>query len=236
MRAGIIQSCYIPWRGYFDFIASVDVFVFHDDIQYTKGDWRNRNRIKTANGPVWLTVPVHYHTVSQRICDTLIDNQTTWKSKHVRLMREHYRHAPYTQDAIALLTRVLDDINSSATISALNIAFTRHICAYLGIGTKLLSSSELEPIGTKTERLLNILRKLNASAYLSGPSADSYLDKDAFRQANIQLEYKVYDYLPYPQLWGEFNGAMSVLDLIANCGPEAKFLLRSLTPNMVVVP
>jgi hypothetical protein len=236
VRVGIIQSSFIPWRGYFDFIASVDVFVLHDDIQYTKGDWRNRNRIKAPDGAPWLTVPVHYHTVQQHICDTYIDNQTPWASRHIHLLREHYRHTPYKQEMLDLFSDGIKDAGANATVSTLNIALIRRICAYLQIDTPLMLSSELSPAGTKTERLLDMLGKLNATAYLSGPSAEAYIDKQAFFKSGIQLEYKTYDYLDYPQPWGKFFGAVSVLDLIANCGPNSASYLHSQTPNIIVTP
>lgn len=236
MRVGIIQSSFIPWRGYFDFIASVDLFVFHDDIQYTKGDWRNRNRIKAPDGTPWLTVPVHYHTVQQHICDTCIDEQTPWASRHIHLLREHYRHAPYQQEMLDLYSAGLADAGTNATISTLNIELIRRVCAYLHIDTPLMLSSELSPVGTKTERLLDMLGKLNATAYLSGPSAEAYIDKQAFQKSGIQLEYKTYDYLDYPQLWGAFVGAVSVLDLIANCGADSVAYLHSQTPDSIVTP
>ncbi|WP_310492799.1 WbqC family protein [Dechloromonas sp.] len=233
MKIGVIQSSYIPWRGYFDFIASVDAFVFHDDIQYTKSDWRNRNRIKTPKGTEWLTVPVHYKEVSQLICETSIDHSTLWQQKHLRRMQENYREAPYAKAAWDILAGVQFD--RSATISNLNIELTKQICDYLCITTPLIASSELSLVGTKTDRLIDLLKKLNATTYLSGPSADGYLDRDAFRKNKIRLEYKSYDYDPYPQLWGPFEGAVTVLDLIANCGPDAKGHIRSRTPDKVII-
>ena len=121
------------------------------------------------------------------------------------------------------------------TISELNIALTRRIALYLQIGTRTLLSSELQVSGTKTDRLIDLLKKLNATTYLSGPSADAYLDKAAFHKNGIRLEYKSYDYGTYPQLWGPFEGAVTVLDLIANCGPEAKSHIRSRTPDQVII-
>jgi hypothetical protein len=233
VKIGVIQSSYIPWRGYFDFIASVDGFVFHDDIQYTKNDWRNRNRIKTRKGTEWLTVPVHYKKVSQLICETSIDHSTTWQQKHLRKMQECYHEAPYAKVALDILASAQAD--QSGTISNLNIKLTKQICDCLGITTPLMVSSELSLIGTKTDRLIDLLKKLNATTYLSGPSADTYLDKDAFHRNNIRLEYKSYNYDPYPQLWGPFEGAVTVLDLIANCGPDAKNYIRSRTPDRVVI-
>lgn len=233
MKVGVIQSSYIPWRGYFDFIASVDVFVFHDDIQYTKGDWRNRNKLKSAKGTEWLTVPVSYKNVAQLICETPIDFTTPWAKKHLRVFEAHYRKAPYFEQAAELLSG-LDDPRHE-TISQLNVFLIRHICDYLDINTTLFLSSELALQGSKTERLIDLLKKLNATAYLSGPSADAYLDKALFRQNGIQLEYKSYDYAPYPQLWGNFIGEVSVLDMIANCGPKSAEYLCSRKPNISVV-
>ena len=200
MKVGIIQSSYIPWRGYFDFIASVDTFVFNDDIQYTKSDWRNRNRIKTPKGTEWLTVPVHCKGVSQLICDTSIELSTSWPQKHLRKMQESYREAPYVQVVLDMLDCVL--ANEPETISNLNIELTKRICDYLCITTPLIPSSDFSLAGKKTDRLIDLLKKLNATTYLSGPSADAYLDKEAFRRNRIRLEYKSYDYGPYPQLWG----------------------------------
>lgn len=230
MRVGVIQSSFIPWRGYFDFIASVDIFVFHDDIQYTKGDWRNRNKIKTPKGTEWLTVPVSYKNVAQLICQTAVDYSAAWGKSHLGRWQAYYGATPYFDDAMALLF----DLEGSreASISQLNIKLIRRIAGYLDISTPMILSADLAATGSKTGRLIDLLRKLNATTYLSGPSADAYLDKDAFRRHGIALEYKSYGYEPYPQLWGEFDGAVTVLDLIANCGPQSKGLIRSRTPDL----
>lgn len=233
MKIGVIQSSYIPWRGYFDFIASVDVFVFYDDVQYTKSDWRNRNRIKTPKVTEWLTVPVRYKEGSQLICETSIDHSTSWQEKHLRKMQENYREAPYAQAVLDILASVPAD--QFETISNLNIVLTKRICEYFCITTPLITSSDLSLVGKKTDRLIDLLKKLNATTYLSGPSAEAYLDKDAFRRNGIRLEYKSYNYDPYPQLWGKFEGAVTVLDLIANCGPAAKNHLRSGAPDKVII-
>lgn len=233
MKVGVIQSSYIPWRGYFDFIASVDVFVFHDDIQYTKSDWRNRNRIKTSRGTEWLTVPVRYNTVSQKINETIIDYSQPWNLKHIHKLEEAYRKSIYSNDMFRIVEAVVSAKFSS--ISELNIFLIGEICNYLKIDTKLRNSSEFGLSGKKTERLIDLLEKLNASMYVSGPNADAYLDKEAFRKSGIRLEYKSYVYDPYPQLWGDFIGEVSVLDLIANCGPMSRDFLRSKVPNQVIV-
>lgn len=233
VRIGIIQSSFIPWRGYFDFIASVDRFVFLDDTQYTQRNWRNRNRIKTAAGTKWITVPVHYRHQSQLICDTEIDQSSNWPQKHLAQWRLHYGQTPFLGDVL----EILDDLPShgSKTISDLNIKLIRHICQYLHIETPLIMSVELDPQGRKTERLIDIVKKLGGDTYLSGPSADAYLDHRAFASAGIGLEYKRYEYAPYPQAWGAFDGEVSVLDLIANCGRDAAARLRSMAPDRVIV-
>lgn len=233
VKVGVIQSSYIPWRGYFDFIASVDVFVFHDDIQYTKGDWRNRNKIKTPHGTEWITVPVSYKNVAQLICETPIDSASPWRKKHLRILEANYRQAAFFQIANEFISN--NSVHERSTISDLNIDLIRRISCYLEIDTPMILSSELSLQGSKTERLIDLLKKLNATTYLSGPSADAYLDKDLFRQNGIRLEYKSYDYEPYPQLWGRFVGEVTVLDLIANCGPQAKDYIRSRTLDRVVI-
>ena len=233
MRAGIIQSCYIPWRGYFDFINEVDLFIFHDDLQYTKGDWRNRNKIKTPNGLIWLTVPVKYKETSQLICKTEIDYSHKWQAEQINRFKNSYIKSPFFKDALKLLEEGLSYADS--TISQLNIRLIKLICVYLQITTPLAMSIDYAVTGAKTDRLINLLKKVGATMYLSGPSAKGYLDENLFRENGISLEYKTYDYPPYSQLWGEFVGTVSVLDLIANCGPRSREFLKSLTPNIVSV-
>lgn len=233
MRVGIIQSSYIPWRGYFDFIDDTDLFIFHDDIQYTKHDWRNRNKIKTSHGATWLTVAVNYRHTSQRICDTTIDYSQHWVDSHVNQIKNWYTRAPffklYSDELFVLLgTRY-------GTISDLNITLCRWIMKKLEIQTRTTVSSELGASGTKTQRLIDILRRAGGDCYLSGPTARSYLDETLFRENRMHLEYKSYDYQPYPQLWGDYIGEVTVLDLLFNVGPDARRYLKSRTPNVRVL-
>ena len=237
MRVGIIQSCYVPWRGYFDFIASVDKFVFYDDVQYTRRDWRNRNQLKTAAGLVWISVPVKYASRGTETIDrteVVYASDEDWQGRHLNLLRQHYSQAPH----YAAAQRLLEDAFAfnDRTISELNVRLTRSICECLGIHTEFLHAPALQAEGQKTERLIEILRKVGATRYLSGASADAYLDKQAFADSGIALEYKSYDYLPYGQLWGEFAGTVSILDLIANCGPGSRDYLRSQSADRIVVP
>jgi hypothetical protein len=223
MKAGIIQSNYLPWRGYFDFIRSVDVFVIYDDVQFTRRDWRTRNLLKTPQGLRWLSVPVRYAERGQLICDTEIDYSRDWRGEHLDLIRLHLRKAPFLGDVLALLEPPF--AARHRTISELNVALLTTICDYLGIRTPLRRSSEFGATGAKTERLIQILSAMRATEYLSGPSARGYLDESQFDAAGIRLHYKQYDYPSYPQLWGPFEGGVSIVDTIANCGSDARRLL-----------
>lgn len=223
MKIGIIQPNYFPWRGYWDFIKESDIFILHSDLQYTKSDWRNRNRIKTSQGLRWMTVPVHYNHTAQLICETKIDNSTLWSVAHERLIEDNYRAAPYWRDAKLILGQSC----FGDSLSQLNRTAIGVICGYLGIKTPLLDSRQfnLDPALRKTERILAICKALGATTYLSGPAAKVYLDEDLLRRNGIVPEYKTYDYPEYPQLHGRFDGNLSVLDLIANVGPDAPFYI-----------
>lgn len=228
MRVGVIQSSFIPWRGYFDLIDDVELFIFYDDVQFSKGSWRNRNRLKTARGLSWITVPVRHRSLAQLICDTEIDSGMEWEKRQIGQLREAYSDAPHFQTAIAFLESAL--ARKFRTISELNVFLVKELCAYLGVRTELTMSSRYPVQGAKTERLLALLKAAGATTYLSGPTAKDYLVESEFRSAGIALEYKSYDYAPYPQQWGAFEGAVTVLDLIANCGPGARDHLKSRTP------
>lgn len=236
MRAGIIQSGYIPWRGYFDFIGSVDVFVLFDDVLYPRGrDWRNRNQVKTREGLRWLTIPIQ-HSDQRRNIDqvSMAETAKPWRESHRGLLRAALGSAPWFGDAMALWEEGVTECGP--LLSPMNEKLLRLICRYLGIGTPIVRASDYPVEGAKTERLIALLGRLGADTYLSGPSAEDYIDPEQFRARNIRLEYKTYDYAPYPQLWGEFVVAVSVLDLIANTGPDASKHLRSRQPNRLVVP
>lgn len=225
MRVGIIQSNYLPWRGYFDFIDDVDLFVIHDDLQFTKGDWRNRNRIKTAAGTRWITVPVHYGHTAQLICETAIDYSRNWQRDHRNAIAASLARAPHLHDVWDLLQPAWDARHE--TISDLNVALLAAVNRYLGIATPLRMSAEFGARGTKTGRLIELLTAVGATTYVSGPSARGYLEKRRFAEAGIRLEYKEYCYPPYPQQWGAFDGAVSIVDTIANCGPDSARILKS---------
>jgi hypothetical protein len=228
MKAAIVQSNYIPWRGYFDLIDDADVFVFYDDVQYTDQDWRNRNRIKTQNGPMWLSVPV-LHDITTLIQDARIDYKRPWVDKHVRSLSQAYGRAPFFHSHASELFEILQ--HRPETISSLNVGVCRWAMAKLGISTRVHMSSEFAASGDRQGRLIEIIRTLGADCYVSGPSARSYLDARRFEAAGIALEYKAYKYSPYPQLHGQFEPNLSVVDLIFNCGDASRTYLKSLAPS-----
>ena len=192
-----------------------------DNVQFTKRDWRSRNQIKTSSGLKWLTVPVHYSRSSgpQLIGDILIDYEQSWVHKHLEAVRHAYRQAEYFEPYFSRFAAILK--SKPAGISKLNQSLTRWIMEELGIRTRLVDAMSLECSGRQSDRLLSILRQVGATSYLSGPAAKSYLEPDKFHNEKIELNFKVYDYEVYPQLWGDFAGNVSVLDLLFNRGPEA---------------
>jgi hypothetical protein len=232
MKVGVIQSNYIPWRGYFDFIDSVDLFVFHDDLQYTKNDWRNRNRIVTPAGLRWLTVPVSYKHVEQKIDEVPIDYSQKWASSHIQQLSAHYRRAPFFGDYIHGFAGIVNEPFTS--ISELNVAVCKWIMQVLKIRTPICMSRELALSGKKSERLIDLLTKVRGTTYVSGPSASAYLDLDLFRRHGIRVEYKSYDYPEYSQTQRGFSPAVSVLDLLFNTGPEARSYMKSSAINQLV--
>lgn len=232
MRVGIIQSNYVPWRGYFDFIDDCDVFILFDDVQYTDRDWRNRNRLKTPAGPAWITVSLQSGARDRLVQDVTIDWQTDWPARHLNMLRQNYRAAPHH-------VGVADEISDifarrPARLSELNRTLIAWANARLGITTPLVDAASLPGQGRKTERLISLVQAVGGTRYLSGPAAEAYLEPEAFHRAGIVLEYKSYDYEPYPQPWGEFEGAVSILDLLANTGTEARRFLKSRTANRVI--
>jgi hypothetical protein len=223
----IVQSCYIPWKGYFDLINLVDEFILYDDRQYTRRDWRNRNRIKTAQGTQWLTIPVEvkgrYH---QRIDETRLSDPD-WAERHWRTLMHSYASAPFFDDNRETFQSLYREA-TEPRLSAVNRMFLEAICGILGIRTRFSWSTDYDAEGTKTERLVSLCRAAGATGYLSGPSACEYMDEALFEAAGIALDYMDYaGYPEYPQLHPPFDHAVSVVDLIFSTGREAPRFMKS---------
>jgi len=227
-KVAILQSNYIPWKGYFDMIASVDEFILYDDMQFTRRDWRNRNQIKTPQGLQWLTVPVQvkgkYH---QKIRDTEIDG-SDWALTHWKTLEQNYKRSPHFRE-IADWIEPLYTKSSYTFISELNRVFIEKICQYLEIKTVIKNSWDYKLIDGKTERLADICAQAEASEYISGPAAKDYIEEQIFNERGIKLTWFDYTGYPhYPQLWGEFAHGVSILDVLFNCGNESAQFMRLL--------
>ncbi len=220
-KVAIVQSNYIPWIGYFDLIGYVDEFIIYDSMQYTKRDWRNRNVIKTPNGKQWLSVPVETKgKYFQSIFDTKIDGEK-WQQDHLKAISMNYAKAPFFGEIIEFIKPVYSFNHTN--LSSLNRNLIINICKYLEIKTKISDSNSYELHGSRSEKLLNLCIQSGASKYISGPSAKEYLDLKIFKGNKIEVEWFDYvDYGPYPQLWGNFEDRISIIDLLFNCGCESK--------------
>jgi len=223
-KVAIIQSNYIPWKGYFDIIHDVDLFIFHDDLQYTKQDWRNRNQIKTAQGTKWLTVPVGQST--NRLIYEVEISKSDWKSDHWRALKHQYSKTSFFQRYASFLENIFQE-KSWKYLSELNQYIIKYISTeILQINTVFKDSQVYSPVGSKTERLIDILTKVGANCYLSGPSAKNYLDEALFEKSNIELLYKDYSGYPeYPQLYPPFIHEVNILDLLFHVGPDAPYYI-----------
>jgi len=220
----ILQSNYIPWKGYFDLINSADEFIFLDDVQYTVRDWRNRNRIKTETGLKWLTIPTGSNR--NRTISEVDFTDNNWKQKHLQQLRFHYSKAPYFTDVENLIQDIYN--NPTNSLSEFNQYSIRKIAAWLGIKTEFKDSSVFHAKGKSTYRLIDILVKTGATHYLSGPAGKGYIENNLFDKAGIGLEYFDYsDYKEYPQLYPPFVHEVTILDLIFNTGPKATQYLKS---------
>lgn len=220
----ILQSSYVPWRGYFDLIRKSDKFIFYDEVLYSKGDWRNRNLIGTPYGAKWLTVPVKYGHLGTKIEDKLIQNEVPWQRKHWSVIWENYRKASFWKELEELLGEVYLE-HDWEHLSTLNKYLLKKISAFLGYEPQFLDSTELEVQGGKTSKLVEICRHLGATSYLSGPSAKQYLEEELFDRNGIELIYMTYDYQPYPSCYPDIRDNLSIIDLIASVGKDAPLYL-----------
>jgi hypothetical protein len=219
-RIAIIQSAYIPWKGFFDLVARCDEYVVFDTVQYAKRHWHNRNRIKTPQGLLWLTIPVVTKSrFAQSIEDVMVAEP--WAERHWASIESSYRKAPFFDRYARSVRDLYEAVAAKSRLTEINEVMLEGLCRLLEIRTRISRDRAYAPQGAKTDRLLDICRKAGASHYLSGPSAKAYLDEDKFRAAGISVEWMVYpDYPHYPQLWGAFEHAVSVVDLIFNAGLE----------------
>ena len=227
MKIAISQSNYVPWKGYFDLVNSVDLFVLYDDVQFTRRDWRNRNKIKTPAGLAWLTIPVETKgRFLQRICETRV-SEPDWPRRHWSKIAASYAKAAHFGDYAEKL-EALYGAAGEAMLSQVNRRFLSAIMDMLGIPTPLRPSSDYTLEGDRSQRLLGICRQAGADTYLSGPAARDYLDVGLFERAGVRVEWMDYSgYPPYRQLHGDFQHGVSVIDLLLNEGSNAPRFMKS---------
>jgi len=226
-KVAILQSNYIPWKGYFDMINMVDEFILYDDMQYTKRDWRNRNKIKTPQGLKWLSIPVDVKgKYFQKINETKISDNT-WKKKHWETIKHNYGKTKYFKEYKDIFEELYLNSNE-AYLSQINYKFIIAINDILGISTKIRWSSEFDLVDGQTEKLLGICKDCSADIYLSGPAAKDYFDENLAKQENIAVEWMDYSgYEEYSQLHPPFEHGVTILDLIFNEGSNATKFMKS---------
>lgn len=223
-RIIVTQSNYIPWKGYFTTMKKATHIVLYDDMQYTKRDWRNRNKIITPSGPKWISVPVitkgRFH---QKINETVIDNPD-WNISHWNLIEQNYRLSPYFEQYGNIFKNIyLKELNNVEYLSEINRIILKRVIDLLNIDIEIIDSRELDLRGDKTEKLVNVCKDLNAVEYFTGPAAKNYINEECFTSQNIKISYYDLDGFPeYNQLWDGFDHYVSVIDMFMNLGSDTE--------------
>jgi len=225
MKIGILQPGYLPWLGFFEQLYRSDVFVMYDDVQYDKQSWRNRNRIKTASGVQWITVPVlSKFRDAPCICDVRIDNKINWRKKHLRAIQLNYAKAPYYKKYIDIFEEAY--LREWEYLVDVDLYFIEQLANCLGMNDKYIArSSSLNIQGDRLERLVQICQLFQADIFYEGAAGRNYVDEDYFRQHGISVQYQDYQHPVYSQLYGEFIPYLSVIDLLFNHGEDSLNIL-----------
>ncbi|MFZ5569082.1 MAG: WbqC family protein [Thermodesulfobacteriota bacterium] len=236
-RISIIQPSFLPWLGYFEQMGRADVFVHFDDVQYTRKDWRNRNRLKSPDGVQMVTVPVQQHHYAQTPINQIrISYDSPWNEKMLHRISFWYKSAPYFEPVFSEIKAVL--MMRFDYLTDLNYALLEILRKRLEIATPQYKSSDLpgKP-EDKNAKIIDICRRHNADLLYDGNAAKSFINRDLFAANGISVIFQEYHHTPYPQLWGDFTSHLSVLDLLMNCGPESrKILLSSPVPELLEKP
>ena len=224
MILSIHQPQYLPWLGYFDKIDKCEVFVFLDNVQFKKNEWQNRNRIKTAAGNQWLTVPI-LHKFLQRIDDVKINNSVSWGRKHLNALSTNYSKAPFFNEYMPFFQETYS--REWKRLVDVNIHAIEYISKTLGLADKrYVKASDFNLQEGNTERLVDICKKMGGDVYLSGKDGAKYLDLSLFEKENIDVIFQDYSHPCYSQLFSKFESNLSIIDLLFNCGPKSLSILR----------
>jgi len=225
MIVSIIQPCFVPWLGYFEQIAVADIFVYMDDVMYTKKDWRNGNQLKTQYGVKDISFPVKKTSRDTLIKDVEISYNTPWEDTLLNQLFNWYKKAPYYDEVINLIKPII--YNKYTKLVDLNLHLNNVILGYLGITTPIFFTSNIErKTDNKTDRIIEICKNFEGVSILyDGKKAQDFLDSDYMLANGIEVIFQDYHHKPYKQLWGDFQPYMSILDLIMNHGKEAGTLI-----------
>lgn len=229
MKAVIMQPTYLPWSGYFDLMDQSDIFVLLDNVQFSKHSWHQRNRIKTPQGELMLTIPI-VRKFPQILNKVKINNSTDWKRKHLRAIELNYSKAKFFNDYFAEFKKLFS--NDCSGLVEFTVPIILWIKEALGIECKILKSSEIDGQGSKTELIIDICKKIGADEYLSPPGSMEYIDEcahqeDLFAKNDLKLGYQNYFPSKYIQLWGEFIPYLSTIDLLFNEGKDSLSIIRN---------
>ena len=224
MIVAVHQPQYLPWLGFFAKMIRADAFCYLNDVQFKKNEWQNRNRIKTAQGWQWLTVPVRYR-FPQKINEVIINNTTNWPKKHLQALITNYSRAPFFKS----YQSIFEDAFSKKWefISELNIYLIERIRKALNIDTKPAGvSSDLDLSDEPTGRLIDICKNMGADTYLAGQGGVQYMDMKRFKNSGINVIIQNFEHPDYSQLFEDFQSHMSIVDLLFNCGPKSMDVIR----------
>ena len=224
MRVTIHQPQYLPWLGYLDKIDQAELFVMLDNVQFKKQEWQNRNRIRTAAGWQWMTVPV-LQRFGQRVNEVRINTHVRWQATQLRAIEMHYARAPFCKSYLTALHELLQ--RPWDRLADLNLMVLRWLLDAFGIKTPIRLASEMVLREEATDRLIDICRLVGATRYLAGAGGGDYLDTGRFAQSGVRLEIQDFKHPEYRQCYKPFVPALSALDLLLNCGPDARAVLRS---------
>jgi WbqC-like protein family len=222
-RVAIVQSNYIPWKGYFDLMGLSDEIILFDSVQYTKKNWRNRNRIKTKDGLKWISIPVRFHNSNPQPINQIKTANDLWRKKHWKSIQTNYSKAPYFREYSHIIKSLYLDSNENS-LSKINYNFISAINEILGIKTKISFDTDYGYIHQKGQisSIIQLIISAKANIFLNGPTAKNYMDESKFKPFNIDLIWMDYGgYGEYNQLFQPFNHFVSILDLIFNTGPSA---------------
>lgn len=229
MIVAIHQPQYLPWLGYLHKLIAADVFCYLDNVQYKKNEWQNRNRIKTATGWQWLTVPVSYK-FPQTINEVTVNNHINWQKKHLQALRTNYSRAPFFDEVMAALSDGFE--RQWSRLADINIYFIEKIGTYLGLEqTILVRASEMKLQEDPTDRLVDICRQHGADTYFSGADGWRYMDLSRFEKAGIRVEFQKFVNPAYPQQFNGFEPQLSIVDMLFNCGRQTVDLIRQANPG-----